>query len=64
MASFLNPLSRSFAGEIREREPAVIYHQPAKPSSTAYFTYESGYRVTLRAANPGKPQVAKSPIFG
>ena len=29
MASFLNPLPRSFAGEIREREQAVIYQQPA-----------------------------------
>jgi len=30
MASFLNLLSRSFAGEIREGEQAVIYQQPAR----------------------------------
>jgi hypothetical protein len=40
MASFLNLPSRSFAGEIREGEQAVIYQKPASLLALSFLCYD------------------------
>ena len=73
MAPFLNPLPCSFAGEIREREQAVIYQQPVRELSgladhrTSHISAQLAPRSTNRGHFPlahpgGGPYAASSDL--
>jgi hypothetical protein len=58
MASFLNLLPRSVAGEIRERGQAVIYQQPAGPILSSHLRRQlekSGLIITAGASTDSRP---------